>query len=196
MAFDRVIVGLGNPGPRYERTRHNAGFEAVARLAAAHGIALRQQRHRALVGDGRLGGRHCLLALPQTFMNLSGESVRRILDFTSTPVADLVVVTDDLDLPLGRIRVRGDGGAGGHRGLASILEHLGEAGFVRVRIGIGRPPERVPAEAYVLQEFAAAERPALEEALERAREAVEAVVAEGAAAAMNRFNRRPGDPAA
>jgi len=188
MAFDRIVVGLGNPGPRYARTRHNAGFLAVEALAAAAGILLRQQRHGALVGEGRIGGRRCLLALPQTFMNRSGESVRRILDFTGAAVADLLVVTDDLDLPLGRLRLRRGGGAGGHRGLASILDHLGDQGFARLRIGIGRPPERVPAEAYVLQDFAAGERPLLDEALTRAREAAEAVIAEGLDAAMNRFN--------
>lgn len=191
MAHDFLLVGLGNPGPRYERTRHNAGFLLLARLAAAHGISLRQERHRAVVGEGRIAGRRCVLALPQTFMNASGESVRRIADFAGVPTGSIIVAHDDLDLPLGRLRIRSGGGAGGHRGIASIADHLGDPGFGRVRMGIGRPPERVPAEAYVLQEFAAGERAALDEMLGRAGEAVETWLAAGRAAAMNRFNPDP-----
>ena len=127
MAIDTVIVGLGNPGPQYQRTRHNAGFLLVGALAAAHAVALRQERHGALVGDGRVGSHRCLFALPQTYMNRSGDSVRRILSFTGLDHGSLVVVHDDLDLPLGRLRLRRGGGAGGHRGIASILEHLGNS---------------------------------------------------------------------
>jgi PTH1 family peptidyl-tRNA hydrolase len=191
VAIDTVIVGLGNPGPRYERTRHNAGFLLVGALADAHGIGLRQERHGALVGDGPVAGRRCLLALPQTFMNRSGESVRRLLSFTGTDAGSLVVVHDDLDLPLGRLRLRRGGGAGGHRGIASILEHVGDPSFTRLKIGVGRPPEGVPAEAYVLQEFAAAEREPLRETLARGSAALEVLLDRGLTAAMNACNPAP-----
>jgi PTH1 family peptidyl-tRNA hydrolase len=191
MAIDQLIVGLGNPGPRYERTRHNAGFLLVGELGAAHGIRLAQERHGALVGDGRIGARRCLLALPQSFMNLSGEPVRRTLSFFDLDADSLVVVHDDLDLPLGRLRLRRGGGAGGHRGIASIIEHLGTADFVRLKIGVGRPPAGVPAEGYVLQEFAGAERDTLRESLARGVAALEIYLARGLDAAMNACNQPP-----
>lgn len=195
MAFDSVLVGLGNPGTRYERTRHNAGFLLVERLAAAHGIDLGRERHGSRVGEGRIAGRRCLLAQPQTFMNRSGEAVRRILSFTGTDAASLLVAHDDMDLPFGRLRLRAGGGAGGHRGIASILEHLADPGFLRLKIGVGRPPEGVPAEAWVLQEFGAAERAALPEVLGRGVEAIEVLLARGPAAAMNACNPDPGETA-
>lgn len=148
------------------------------------------------MGEGRIAGRRCLLALPQTFMNASGEAVRRIADFSEVPTAAIIAAHDDLDLPLGRLRIRSGGGAGGHRGIASLIDHLGDPGFGRVRMGVGRPPERVPAEAYVLQEFGSGERPALDEMLGRAAEAVETWLREGLAAAMNRFNTVPAPPSA
>lgn len=192
MAFDTVIVGLGNPGPQYERTRHNAGFLLVGRLAAAHGIRIRQERHGALVGDGGIGARRCLLALPQTYMNRSGEAVRRLLAFTGLDQESLVVVHDDLDLPLGRLRLRRGGGAGGHRGIASILEHLGSPDFTRLKIGVGRPPAGVPADGYVLQPFAAAESEPLRKTLDRGAAALEVLLAGGLAAAMNECNAAGG----
>ena len=188
MAIDTVIVGLGNPGPRYERTRHNAGFLLVGELADAHHIGIRLERHGARVGDGSIGAHRCLLALPQTYMNRSGDAVRRVLAFTGLQPASLVVVHDDMDLPLGRLRLRRGGGAGGHRGIASILEQTGDPGFARLKIGVGRPPEGVPAEAYVLQEFGSGERAALPAILARGVEAVEVLLARGLAAAMNACN--------
>jgi len=188
MAIDTIIVGLGNPGPQYERTRHNAGFLLVGELAAAHDIRLSQQRHGARVGDGGIGARRCLLALPQTYMNRSGDSVRRMLSFTGLDPGSLVVVHDDMDLPLGRLRLRRGGGAGGHRGIASILEHLGSPDFIRLKIGVGRPPAGVPAEGYVLQEFAASEREELRGSLARGVSALEVLLARGLEAAMNTCN--------
>ncbi len=179
MAIDTVIAGLGNPGTRYERTRHNAGFLLVGELAAAHGIRISQERHGARVGDGGIGARRCLLALPQTYMNRSGESIHRLLSFTGLDPEELVVVHDDMDLPLGRLRLRRGGGAGGHRGIASLIEHLGTPDFTRLKIGVGRPPEGVPAEGYVLQEFAAAERDTLRETLTRGVAALEVLLARG-----------------
>lgn len=196
MTVEQVIIGLGNPGARYARTRHNAGFLCVERFAEAHGILLRQQKHQALLGEGAIAGRRCLLALPQTFMNRSGESVRRILAFTGTSPAALLVVHDDLDLPLGRLRIRRDGGAGGHRGVASLLDHLGTPDFLRFRIGIGRPPAGQSSEIYVLQEFDAAERRHLGEVNDQATKALELMLREGLAKAMSLFNTivPPGQP--
>jgi len=188
MAIDTVIVGLGNPGAQYERTRHNAGFLLVGELAAAHAIKLRQERHGARVGEGGIAQRRCLLALPQTYMNRSGDSVRRMLSFAGLEPGTLVVVHDDMDLPLGRLRLRRGGGAGGHRGIASILEHLGSPEFIRLRIGVGRPPEGVPAEGYVLQEFAASERESLRETMDRGISAIEIFLALDLEAAMNACN--------
>ena len=188
MAIDHVLVGLGNPGPRYARTRHNAGFLLLERLAAENRIDLARERHGALVGEGRVAGRRCLLALPQGYMNRSGEPVRRILAFTGTGPESLLVAHDDLDLPLGRLRLRLGGGAGGHRGVASILEQLAGAPFARLKIGVSRPPPGLPAEAYVLQEFLPGEREVLREALERGTAAVETLLARGLEAAMNGFN--------
>ena len=188
MAIDTVIVGLGNPGPQYVRIRHNAGFLLVGELAEAHGVKLRQERHGAVVGTGSIGERSCLFALPQTFMNRSGESVRRVLSFCDLDPGSLVVVHDDMDLPLGRLRLRRGGGAGGHRGIASLLEQLGSPDFTRLKIGVGRPPEGVPAEGYVLQEFAASERETLREALARGRAALEVFLDRGLDAAMNACN--------
>jgi PTH1 family peptidyl-tRNA hydrolase len=158
----------------------------VEALAAAHGIALRQQRHGAI--EGRVAGRRMLLALPQTFMNRSGEPLRRLLAFADATPQALLVAHDDLDLPLGRLRLRRGGGAGGHRGVASLLEHLGDEPFARLRIGVSRPPEGVPAEAYVLQEFTAAERDTLRAVLDRGVAAVEVYLARGLEAAMNACN--------
>jgi len=160
----------------------------VERLAAAHGIEIRQQRHGARVGDGRLFSRRCLFVLPQSFMNRSGDTVRRVLGFAGLEPADLLVVHDDMDLPLGRLRLRRGGGAGGHRGVASIIEQIGSPDFVRLKIGVGRPPAGVPAEGYVLQRFAPGERPLLHEAISRGVEATEIFLTRGLDAAMNACN--------
>lgn len=193
MGIDAVVAGLGNPGPRYARTRHNAGFMLVERFARAWGIGLARERFGARIGDGLVAGRRCLLVLPQTFMNLGGEPVRDVLAYASCGPERLVVVHDDLDLPPGRLRLRrGGGGSGGHRGVRSVASCLGTSDFARLRVGIGRPPERVPAEAFVLQEFPPAEREPLEAALARGCEALEVLVRDGIEAAMNRFNAGPG----
>lgn len=146
-----------------------------------------------MVGQGRIAGRRCLLALPQTFMNLSGESVQRLLAFAGTGPEALTVVHDDLDLPLGRLRLRRGGGSGGHRGLASIIEHLADPGFTRLRIGVGRPPADLPTEAYVLQEFGLSEREILRTVLDRGTSALEILLARGLTAAMNSCNPTPSE---
>src|SRR5574342_143 len=135
----KIIAGLGNPGKKYEYTRHNAGFLAIEELARSLRFDLSQEKYHAVIGKGRLGGEDALLAKPQTFMNESGRSVGAILRYTNAEHPDLIVVHDEIDLPLGIVRVKAGGGHGGHNGLRSIIEHIGTPDFIRVRIGVGRP---------------------------------------------------------
>lgn len=186
----KIIIGLGNPGRRYCRTRHNVGFMVVDALAGSLGIDVSHEKYHALVGRGRLDSEEALLVKPQTYMNESGSAARSILRYTSATVADLIVVHDDLDLPVGSVRVKAGGGHGGHNGLRSLMEQLGSADFTRVRIGIGRPVPGRDAADYVLSPFAAAEQQAAADALARAAEAVRSVASAGLTAAMNRFNQR------
>jgi len=186
----RLLVGLGNPGAKYERTRHNLGFR-IALLAAENlGMALDQTRWNAVLGTGRVRGEQIAILLPQTFMNVSGESVGHAARFWKVDLGQVVVAHDDLDLALGRIQVKVGGGDGGHNGLKSLRQHLG-AEFVRVRCGIGRPPPGWDPADFVLARFAAEEDAVVEEMVPIAAEAAAAALLEGTAAAMNRFNRRP-----
>ncbi len=192
----RIIAGLGNPGPQYERTRHNVGFMVVDALADRHGLRFGPQKFGAVTARGRLAGREVLLAKPLTFMNLSGRVLAPLLAFYKLAPADLLVVHDDLDLPLGRLQIRERGGDGGHNGLRSIIAELGDPGFLRLRVGIGRPPRdrsapggaQDPAD-YVLSPFAPEELPALEKVIARAVEAIETLLRDGVARAMNRYNQ-------
>ncbi|HJL41853.1 MAG TPA: aminoacyl-tRNA hydrolase [Myxococcales bacterium LLY-WYZ-16_1] len=184
------IVGLGNPGAKYEGTRHNVGFEVVDRLADRAGIRISDKKFKARIGRGTFGGRDCLLMLPQTFMNLSGESVGPAVGFFKEKAEHVVVVHDELDLPVGGIRLKRGGGHGGHNGLKSLVQHLGPQ-FLRVRVGIGRPPPRWDASSYVLGRFAPDERSAVDPALDEAVEAIEVTITEGIDRAMNRFHRQP-----
>jgi PTH1 family peptidyl-tRNA hydrolase len=183
----RLIVGLGNPGRRYEDSRHNVGFRCLDELARRLGIGLSRRAFEAQVGSGLLGNGRVLLAKPQTYMNLSGESVVPLLRYYGLGPADLVVVFDDMDLPFGKLRVRERGSSGGHRGMTSIISTLGTDEFPRVRIGIGRPPGD-DAAGFVLGRFGPGEQTALAEVIARAADAVESIVREGTAAAMNRHN--------
>jgi len=185
----KLIVGLGNPGERYESARHNLGFLILDRVAARHGIALRKKLHVALVGSGSIEGEKIALAKPQTYMNRSGAAVAGLMQEFGIGMDDLVVITDDLDLPFGRIRIRPSGSAGGHRGLQSISESLAGAPFCRVRVGIGRPPEGIEAADYVLEPFTAAELERLTEIVDRAAESVTCLVRDGVSAAMASYNR-------
>lgn len=191
-----LAVGLGNPGPDYEGTRHNVGAEAVARLAARYGERLRPERgtHAALASL-RLAGRALVLAIPQTYMNDSGLAlgalVRRHRLGGEGPLDRLVVVHDELDLPTGTVRVKLGGGTAGHNGLRSIGAHLHRLDFVRIRIGIGRPPGRMTGADYVLRRPTKPEREELDVAIETAADAIVVVHEEGVVAAMNRFNARP-----
>ena len=184
----KLIVGLGNPGRRYRLTRHNVGWEVIARLARRSGIAIDEEDGFCDVGRGSIGGHRVLLARPQTYVNVSGEAVRDLRRHHRLRPKDILVVLDDLDLPLGRLRLRPRGSAGGHNGLKSIIEALGTTDFPRLRVGIGRPPAGVAPADHVLTRFAPEEQPLIEAALDRAAEAAEAVVAEGIERAMNRFN--------
>jgi PTH1 family peptidyl-tRNA hydrolase len=186
----RLVVGLGNPGPEYAGTRHNAGFWVVDELAARHGFSFAKRAYKADVAQGRIADEDVLLLKPQTFMNASGESVGRASRDLGVEPADVVVVYDDLDLPVGRIRVRGASGAGGHHGVESLIETLGSRDFPRVRVGIGRPSGGDMID-YVLATPTREEASLLGESVERAADAIETVLAEGVARAMSRFNGVP-----
>jgi PTH1 family peptidyl-tRNA hydrolase len=181
----KIIVGLGNPGRKYERTRHNAGFLVVDELANNLHVDVAQDKYHALIGKARIGSESAVLAKPQTYMNDSGRAVAAILRETYATVSDLMVIHDELDLPLGTVRVKIGGGHGGHNGLRSLIEYLGSPDFIRVRIGIGRPALNMDPADYVLSPFLAEERPAASEAVAKAAEAVRLIVAEGFTRAMN-----------
>jgi PTH1 family peptidyl-tRNA hydrolase len=184
----KIIVGLGNPGLRYRRTRHNLGFMALGALADLRGMRFRRARFRSSQARGRIGGEEVVLVRPMTFMNLSGESVARVVKHLSCSLRDLLVICDDVDLDLGRMRLRRAGSAGGHRGLQSIIHHLQSEEFARLRLGIGAPPDGTDMVAYVLRPFGRGERPAVRDLLARASQAAETWVYHGIDEAMNRFN--------
>lgn len=183
-----LVVGLGNPGARYAGTRHNVGREVVLATGRAHGIALDHIKHAARFGTGTIGGRRVCLASPTTFMNVSGPPVAALARFFRVAPSAVLLVSDDLDLPVGRIRVRVGGGAGGHNGVTSALAALGTEAVPRLRLGIGRPPEGWDAADYVLARIPTDERAVIEEAVARAVAAVEAIVGDGVPAAMNVYN--------
>jgi len=185
----KIVVGLGNPGREYDGTRHNIGFLVVDNLARQQGIVLKRHQCDALIGQFESNETSLLLAKPQTFMNHSGVAVAALLQEHDTTAANLVVVYDDLDLPLGRIRIRTSGGAGGHRGVSSIIEHLGGVPFCRIRLGIGRPPEGVAVIDYVLAPFSAAELADLCKIIDHATDALWCLVHQGVHAAMGLYNR-------
>lgn len=185
----RVIVGLGNPGPEYQRTRHNIGFWVVDLLAERWSTKLSRRAFQALVGDAQWRGEKIVLVQPQTYMNRSGEAVAKICNFYHLDLTNLIVVHDDLDLPLGRLRIkRGGGGAGGNRGIISIIETLGSKDFTRVKIGIGRPQGRRDPAQFVLQPFTTQEEAFILPAVDRAASAVETILLEGVDKAMTLFH--------
>lgn len=188
-AVDLLAVGLGNPGAEYEGTRHNVGAEAVRLLAARHGARSLARASRSLTTEVRLGGRILALAVPLTFMNESGAAMGPLVRrYGVETMSALVVVHDEMDLPAGRVKVKVGGGTAGHNGLRSIQAHLHDTGFVRVRIGIGKPPGRQAGVDYVLRPPRKAERAVLDVAVEEAADAVEEMLASGVEVAMNRFN--------
>ncbi|HYA48463.1 MAG TPA: aminoacyl-tRNA hydrolase [Burkholderiales bacterium] len=185
-----LVVGLGNPGEEYEATRHNAGFLLVERVARSRGVELRGRAFKARTAVVRGGEEEVLLALPRTFMNRSGLAVREILAKKGIPPARMVVVYDDLDIPLGEIRVRKRGSPGTHKGMISIVDAVGTRDFPRLRIGIGPLPAGRDAADYVLAPFGRDERPLLERSLAEAAEALDMILAGGTDRAMARFNRK------
>lgn len=181
-------MGLGNPGREYAHTRHNAGFQIVTRLAEKHGHGFTRVQNQALVATGRIADVRVVLAKPQTWMNESGRAVGPLVRFYKVEPARLLVIYDDLDLAAGTLRLRSEGGSGGHKGMRSIIERLGTQAFPRLRVGIGRPPGRMDPADYVLQPFTRDEELLMDSTRDRAVEAIECFLAQGVAAAMNRFN--------
>lgn len=184
-----IIVGLGNPESKYAGTRHNIGFSAVTAIADAYGIAVDTKKHKALIGKGVIAGHKVILAMPQTYMNLSGESIRELVDFYKIdPTEELIVLYDDIALPTGKLRIRPKGSAGGHNGMKNIIAHIGGQEFPRVRIGVGEKPKGWDLADYVLGRFPKDEEPAIREALQQAVKACEIIMNDGVDAAMNQFN--------
>jgi peptidyl-tRNA hydrolase, PTH1 family len=183
-----LIVGLGNPGREHSGNRHNAGFMLLDRLAARLGVTFSRVEAKALVAKGEHSGRRLILAKPHTYMNLSGQAVGALARFYKTPNSNLMIAYDDVDLPLGALRIRPAGGSAGQKGMASIIERLGSQEFPRLRVGIDRPPGRMDAAAYVLQNFSRSDIEFLQPALERGVDAVLVFVTQGLEAAMNLYN--------
>jgi peptidyl-tRNA hydrolase, PTH1 family len=183
-----LIVGLGNPGREYRETRHNVGFMLLDRLTVKLNARFTRLQSRALVTGVNYQERKIILAKPQTFMNLSGQSVQGLIHFYKLPLENLLIAHDDLDLPVGTIRIRPDGGSAGQKGMISILERLGTDEFARIRLGIGRPPGQMQAPDYVLQDFSNADMTVISETLNRAAQAALTWVTDGLDAAMNKFN--------
>jgi PTH1 family peptidyl-tRNA hydrolase len=192
----KLIVGLGNPGKSYARSRHNVGFRCLNYFARRHSVRLDRRQCRARVGVAQVSSQRVLLARPGTFVNLSGQSVACLVNKHHVHLGDLLVVYDDLDLPLGKIRLRQSGSSGGHRGMNSIISALGSEDFPRIRVGIGRPPGQKQSVSeedivnYVLSDFSAQEETVVRPAIARTAEAIECFLNEGIEAAMNEFNQR------
>jgi peptidyl-tRNA hydrolase, PTH1 family len=183
-----LVVGLGNPGENYRFTRHNVGFRVVEALVLKHDVKLRE-KDEAIFGSYPLDGREIFLFFPQTFMNESGRAVAPFARYRNIPVEKVLIVSDDLDLPAGKIRLRPSGGSGGHHGLDSVITHLGSSEFPRLRIGVGKPPSAEEGAHHVLASFAPEEKPKIEQAIERSRDGIEDFILRGAEAAMNELNK-------
>ncbi|HNS63162.1 MAG TPA: aminoacyl-tRNA hydrolase [Anaerolineaceae bacterium] len=183
-----LLVGLGNPGREYRDSRHNVGFMAIDRIASAWDVRLSRAQSKAILGNGVRLGKKVILAKPQTYMNLSGESVSALVNFYKIPKERLLVFHDDLDLPLGSIRLRPTGGSAGQKGIGSIIQKLGSQDFPRVRIGIGRPPGRMDPADYVLQSFGKDEEAVVRIVLDQVLESVEIFLEQGLEQAMNLYN--------
>ncbi len=186
-----IIVGLGNPGKQYEHTRHNVGFDTIDVLADRYHIDVDSKKHKALYGKGVIEGQKVILAKPQTFMNLSGESVRELIDFYKIDeTEELIVIYDDISLEPGQLRLRPKGSAGGHNGIKNIIAHLGGQEFKRIKVGVGEKPKGYDLADYVLGRFSKEERPEVEKSFERAADAVVKMMTEDMASAMNQYNKK------
>ena len=187
-----IIVGLGNPKMEYENTRHNIGFDVIDKLAEEENIAVLEKKHKAVIGKGYVAGQKCVLAKPQTFMNLSGESVRELIDYYKVDeTTELIVISDDISLEVGQLRIRKKGSAGGHNGLKNIISYLGHDQFIRVKMGVGEKPKGWDLADYVLGHFTNDERKIMDEAAGRAADAIRMIITQDADAAMNEYNRKP-----
>ena len=186
-----VIAGLGNPDKKYDKTRHNVGFDVIDKMAEKYNVELTEKKHKAICGSGYIAGQKVLLVKPQTYMNLSGESVRDVIDFYKIDEKEeLIVVSDDISLDVGQIRIRKKGSAGGHNGLKNIIQHLGHDEFQRVKMGVGEKPQGRDLADYVLGHFSKEERSIMDESAGRAAEAIEVMITEGPDKAMNLFNKK------
>lgn len=187
-----IIVGLGNPGKKYENTRHNVGFDAIDLLVDEYRIPSAGTQHKAMYGKGIIGGQKVILAKPLTYMNLSGESVRALVDYYKVdPESELLVIYDDISLAPGQIRIRKKGSAGGHNGIKSIINHLGTQNFQRIKVGVGEKPKNWDLADYVLGTFSREDRELVDDALERAGKAAELIVQGEVDRAMNEYNGGP-----
>lgn len=186
----KIIVGLGNPEPKYDGTRHNIGFSAVTQIADDYGIRFNIKKHKAVCGAGYIEGEKVLLAMPQTYMNLSGESVRELTDFFKVEPEDLLVIYDDISLEPGQLRIRKKGSAGGHNGIKNIIQHLGTDTFPRIKVGVGQKPEGWDLADYVLGRFSKEEEPVMREALKRVSGAAGVICLDGIERAMNQYNKK------
>jgi PTH1 family peptidyl-tRNA hydrolase len=183
-----MIVGLGNPGREYAKNRHNVGFQIVDHLAERHGLSFTRQQSKAFIAAGAIHDRQVLLVKPQGYMNVSGEPVGAITRFYKIALENILVIFDDLDLPVGTLRMRPNGGAGGQNGMKSIIQHLKSQDFARLRVGIGRPPGRMKPKDYVLQDFKGDQIPIIQETYDRASDAAETWLSDGVQLAMSRHN--------
>lgn len=182
----KLIVGLGNPGPQYQKTRHNVGFQVVERFAQKHNLTARKMQFNALTITGSYGEEKIVLARPLTYMNESGRAVGSLFRWLKIELSDLLVVYDEIDLPIGKLRLRPSGGSAGHNGMKSIIQNLGTEAFPRLRVGVGRPSDS--GVGHVLSAFERDEQPIIADAIDRAVSAIEVFLAEGLISAMNKFN--------
>ena len=185
-----IIAGLGNPTKEYENTRHNVGFAVIDRLADKYNIDVSERKHRGFCGKGVIEGQKVLLVKPQTFMNLSGESIRSAMDYYKITPEELIVIYDDISLNPGQLRIRKKGSAGGHNGIKNIIAHLGTTEFPRIKVGVGEKPPRMDLKDYVLSRFSKGEKELMEQAFQEAALAAVMMITEGADRAMNHFNTK------
>jgi peptidyl-tRNA hydrolase, PTH1 family len=185
-----IIVGLGNPTREYQATRHNIGFDVITRLSDDFNIPLDFKKHKAICGKGMIEGEKVVLAQPQTYMNLSGESVRELVDFYKVSPCEIIVIYDDISLEVGQLRLRGKGSAGGHNGIKSIIQHLGSDEFLRIKVGVGDKPKGWDLADYVLSRFKEDEQPIIRDAIKNSSEAVKTIIKDGMEPAMNLYNRK------
>ena len=186
----KIIAGLGNPGREYESTKHNVGFMTLDLLADKLGISISKVKFKALIGEGRIGTEKIILVKPQTYMNLSGESIREVVGFYKIDIEDLIVIYDDIDIPAGTLRIRSKGSAGTHNGMRSVVYQLQEDGFPRIRVGIGGEKGGRDLVHYVISGFSEDDKDKMREAIQKAADAAECIVTDGISAAMNRYNTK------